>query len=477
MTEESFQQRLFQSALDRETEKIRNEYANKDANVQTLAYDLSFLNNEEKKEIRDAQRDFVKNQVQQKEREAKMQTLMAKEAYKDEKNAYSDNALRRTFALNPARTPTITSRLRDDDVSYMRDTSGRHFQKLRGATVRLRNLKDDVFANRVDRIFHETREVEMYDRFVTLMKEARGREQRLTAMRAYIAFQFRKNNYSEIDVDLPVLFKVSANDMRELHIYRVELFRKGLAASTAAMTSTVCLLIQSILAILAMNEMQHALKRNDVTGAWGLGLVVSLLNFIQIYLHRRALGNLEGPGIVGSVVGFLSTIGIALYVTNATHNLHNEFKHAGHYKNMRQLVYAVVFMTIPTQCMFYRAIGSMADLLSGTKGKNAAGSGDKKANGKLPIQGMTVNLISLSLSLVLPYMLLFPSAMEAEEVCSQVSLDYCLSNMKCAKKQEMLNNKAYSDRGRLKDCIKNANGFDATEFFTGSFSGIDIPHV
>lgn len=416
---------------------------NKAATQDKFVFDANNLTERERRELVAIQKDFVKNQIETKKYESELQTMQAREAFKGERNGYADNALRRTMAIQPTRSSHIIQRLRDSDTSFVRETSSDKFKSLRNSTVRLRDLKDELYEDRVNKILAETRDIHLYDKFVLIQKQAKNRQQRLSSLQSYIQAKLRANAYTDPEVSLPQLFKVSPEDMRKLFEFRDKTFRKGLAYSTSALIVSVSSMLMSLIAVYFVYELSEAQNMSDTRNIWRIGSWGAMTVLIQLFLHRRSLSKLSPPGPSSVVPGWvLLTIlmGGCVYLLKNAKNVMNESR----YKNARHSLFGIfLFYLISTTATLHAIVANHSKL--------------DMSRSSVRTQGLAV----FGTSCLIAMMFLTPIMSESPQRCGSISKSSCLARMKPSTLRSFVQDKAYGEEGRLRDCIDGMDVHDS----------------
>ena len=451
-------------ALIQQNEQLRQAAAAKPKQAQTFEYDLNNLNKEEQQEIFQQQKKFAKNALKSQILDQDLQMLIKSEAYKDEKNAYSNNAVARTLTIKPTRTRAAAERLNDGDTTFFRDTKSVPYQNLKQKGVDLRDHKDRLYAQRLERILFESQDINTYDLFSRAVKEAKNRAQRISALKKYVDFQLRRNGYRNPVVPIPPLFKIGRADMASIFEHRRKVFVAGAQNSVAGLVSTVGILFQSVFAILTVLYLEGAegnlieAEGFETTKVSRISRVIAIsciAIFMQVFFYRRGFSTLSPPGSISHTTGMFASVILSLYCSFLFKNT-VQVKDAANYKKARYSLFAVIMFQLLISSISFRAL-----VLTNLR--------DYASNDSVK----TYTFLSFGAAASLALIIIAPTISEQPDKCDRISDTDCLRQLKPSNLRDLIQEKAYEAPGGLRDCVSNMGIYDG--LLIGAFNNLQVP--
>ena len=421
--------------------------------VQRLSFDTGRLNDDEKKEIRDLQKKFVLEQARAQSLDSEMQSFQKNEAVRDEKNAYSSNAMIRNISIQPTRSAHIVERLREDDISYVRNTDTPNFKKLKSRVKDLRDFKDKQYEERVDRILYEAKELQLYDKFINLQKEAKNRAQRIAALEKYVEAKLRASHYVNPRVDIPPLFKVNRTDMDMLYKFKSDTFRKGNLNSTAGISVSIAVVFQALFSILGVYLLEKSKRKDSAYKVGRTAATAVAVVFFQLLFYKRSFSNLSTPGKGGFVLGAAGGIVLSFYVSFVMRTSKDVIDQRD-YQNARYCILASFMFLFISLAATSRALILISF----------------KENDKTTVS--RGGLFAFALAAVLTILLMAPMLHESDERCSSIERSKCMNSLTPESLSNIIEKNAYKGQNRIEGCIENMTTSD--HLLVGAFNNINI---
>ena len=425
--------------------------------VPKFVFDVGNFTDEEKSELRKKQKDFALAEYDRHATAAELRQLYTKESFKDEKNAFADNSLNRVLAIEPTRGAHVNARLREGDLSYLRDTNNDGYKSLRSATIRLRNHKDHLYRERVERILFESNELSLYDKFTRIQKEAKSRAQRLDALKAYVSAALRNSSYKNPQIQIPVLFKVNSVDMQDIYDHRRLEFKKGRANSIAGLAVSTGIFFQAIFALIGVYFLERSTRKKEYERLARLGGVCAASVLCQLYFWKRSHSKLAAPGKVSSVLGAGLSIIISSYVSYILSQTKDVMDDES-YQNARYSVFACYFFCF---CNIFATCRAFLQL------RVEVGVARQKVR--------TQGLFATGIAAMVTVLIMLPVVSESKGRCGTVSKAKCLDKLTPDSLSDLLYKNAYENTGALRDCVNALDNHD--NMLVNSFNNLSIPTV
>ncbi len=364
------------------------------------------------------------------------------ESARKEKNAYADNSLRRTFGMQPTRLDQVMNRLKDGDISFIKDTNNGPWENLKQSASKLRDLKDKLFKGRLDRVTQEIRGLNIFDKFSRLQQEDIEKAQRKKEMMQYIDSELYSSGYKNADdVFIPQMFEANANDMKNLYKYRNTEFRKGLARKTATSSIMILNFFQTIFSLASIVLFRKATQKNEFksTELYMIGIIGVIALLVQIYFST-SYAKRRHFSMTSCTTGMIASISMATIVTH-TLGRDVEITDSEKYLGARNASIASHVFLAFTMFAFARA----------TVAQSPPGALVGQEKDAKRIQSFDLFLFGVCCA-VTGLFFIVPNLQEPHGRCKRMNELVCARKLDTAATRDLIIDKAWSNPGRIRDC-------------------------
>ena len=410
----------------------------KDPNLNRLMMDYTTLDAQEKGKIEAARSAYIVGIANNKKLEMELAEQALRENARKEKNSYRDGATRRVFRMKPINSNQIIDRLRDHDMSWIRGPEDGEYKRVKDATVKLSNLKDNLYADRVREMHDTIKGIDVYDKFTRLQQEERDKAARTNEMKGYIDDELYASKYKNKNIFIPQIFGLNTSEMGSLFNYRDKMFRKNTAYFSAGLTVQIFSGIHGFFTFLSLYFLARAEEREKEERGFLTAIALMAMGSVAIQYFLRSKAdkkrsiNKASPWIGLSVS--LAFSGVLAWKIRTAKKLNSEKA----YFNAKNLAMGANFCLLLNLFIMGRTVAAQRPS-KGMRNKDA-----------LPMY----NLGILAGSIALVSLFILPNAFESNRKCKKMETGVCLRQLSPENTKDLIRRRAWEGPGHLGECTE-----------------------
>jgi hypothetical protein len=354
-----------------------------------------------------------------------------------ERHAENDKQYRRILKLGPVRAGEIMHRLREKNSNFVNENDQESYERLATSMNDLRNFKDRLYTDRVQRYKKELKKITDFDKYTEISREARMMYDRREQVKKYITGSLYSSKYRNPDVELPLDFGADPKNYFRMEIDKRNMFRKGLAWYTSHYASTVMFVVMSIAALIAHGNLAHLeMRKKTELPTWAFSVITACIMVvclaIQVYTNRMMQKTMV-PKLIYSLAPLVC--GFAILITLVTDLLDRyDTKDPPAFRGSKVLLFGVYYLFCLILFTFCRSFWA------------------QKTNGGMSLFSMKLKDTILFLTCVtLPSLFtIVPVIGEGGDTCRDKTMNECRAGLRRGKLKKL-----YKDKVQDTKCTKS----------------------
>lgn len=415
--------------------------------VNDLVLNTDDLKPEEATKIRMDQQTYAKKLLKMKTSELDVKSQAVARAKRMERHDENDAQYRRVLELKPVRINNIMDRIREKDDNFINEGDAESYSRLATSVQDLRNMKDKMYTERVNKYKNEFQKIDDFDKFNEIGQKEREAYDKREQVKRYIQGTFFDSAYKDPDLYIPISFGDNSEQMRAMDNERVKEFRSGLAWYTSHYANTVLFSLMGLLCVIALGNLynlEYKYASDPKSHPEWLTLAISVATYVvglgmQVHANR-SMNREKKPSPWHSMFTILfGGIILGCAVAGLTERFNN--KDPDKYNSAKNMVFGSILLF--GLLMFSFARSMFAENTSGNMSK---------------VQMTSIDTLLLGVSMMLSASFSLPVTYMSNEVCHDHGVQRCFKKMDKLTRRDLVTKRAYygsAGEDRLQKCTEN----------------------